>query len=261
VNLPIFIPEWGLDTPLSDPYLIGKGGRDNPYFVQKMYEWLENPANRAEFAIYFEWGNGTRARNHEICFSNQYPQAKALFPTLFRDRLVDDFTDGNSLGWSPNIVAQWPIVTDAGDKAYKFDFLWESQNGLSTAGESTWKNYRLTTDFKITDLQSWCETHIYVRYKDANNFYRLMVQDRGGPRRYQLQKKVNDTLSDIGAPVSVTLNANVWYELALEVNGSTITAYLNGAQILQRTDSSHGFGKIGFGAWKEDVLFDGVLVR
>lgn len=259
---PLCFPEWGLDNPDAATKLtVGYGGQDNTVFLTKFNQWINDPANNVTWHAYFEAGSGTASRNHQIYFATQYPNAKALYPTLFGAKLNDDFTAGTTANWTPEHPAQWSVVSDAGNNAYQFDFNWNSQRSTSVAGNVAWTNYRLFTEVKITDLQSWSETHLYVRYTDANNHYRLMIQDTGGTRRFQLQKKVAGVLSSIGAGVNVTMNANTWYDVAVDVNGGTLTVFLNAAQVMQRTDTSLTAGKVGLGAWKQDVRFDSVLVQ
>ncbi len=81
---PLCFPEWGLDNPNAATKLtVGYGGQDNTIFLTKFNQWINNPANNVAWHAYFEAGGGTASRNHQIFFSNQYPNAKALFPTLF----------------------------------------------------------------------------------------------------------------------------------------------------------------------------------
>lgn len=256
---PLCFPEWGLDTPLTG-YLAGKGGRDNTTFVQKFHDWMYDPAANVAWASYFEVGYGTSDRNHSICFATQYPNAKVLFPQLFGDLLDEDFEDSVADGFTPNLPAQWVFVSDAGDLAYKFDFNWTNQSGLSTVGSPTWTNYTMTTDFKITDLQSWCETHFFVRRTDSNNTYDVMVQDQGGPRKVYLRKKVAGAVTNLGS-ATVTLAANTWATLGVSVNGSALSVSFNGAPIISATDATFTAGGVALGVWKEDVLFDNVLIQ
>lgn len=256
---PLCIPEWGLDNPIGG-WLGGKGGRDNTIFLQNFKNWMYNPANNVAWASYFEVGYGTSDRNHAICFANQYPNAKALFPTLFGYMLDETFEDSVANGFTPNLPAQWTIVTDSGDKAYKFDFNWTNQSGTSTAGVATWSNYSVLVDFKITDLQSWSETHLYARRTDGNNTYDVMVQDQGGTRKVILRKKVGGTTTNLGS-ATVSVAANTWYTLGFSLSGSALAVSFNGAQIISTTDTALTAGGIALGAWKQDVLFDNVLVQ
>jgi hypothetical protein len=176
--------------------------------------------------------------------------------------LSDDFEDGIADGWTPNLPAQWTVATDAGNKCYKFDAAWPNNGGVSTAGSASWTNYTLMADVKVPVLPDWTETCFYVRYVDSDNYYRLLVEARGGYRRYQLQKRVGGgTVANLGSSVTVTFAANTWYVVSLAVNGNMLTAYLDDVVILQQTDSSLASGKIAVGSNSQDPLFDNILVR
>lgn len=175
--------------------------------------------------------------------------------------LEDSFTDGNATGWTTAHPSQWSVLADGGDNGYKFDFTWANQSSTSVAGNVAWTNYSFYAAFKITDMPSWSDTYLFVRYADSGNYYRLLIPDKGGYRQFQLQKAVGGVVSNVGAAVNVSLAANIWHDVTLDVNGSTLTVFLNGSQVMQRTDGSIPAGKIGFGARKQDVLFDNVLVQ
>jgi hypothetical protein len=73
------IPEWGLYTRPD-----GHGGGDNPYYIQKMYEFISNPANSVLFHVYFD----VKASDgdHHISGLDQptaFPQAAAKHRQLF----------------------------------------------------------------------------------------------------------------------------------------------------------------------------------
>lgn len=65
---PMSYPEWG----------VGAAG-DNPYFVQKMYDWFVQNAAHIAYACYFDVDG---AWNTQID-NNSFPQSQALFHTLF----------------------------------------------------------------------------------------------------------------------------------------------------------------------------------
>ena len=76
---PLGIPEWGL-VLRSD----GHGGGDNPYFIQKMHEFISNPANYVQFQALFD----VRApeADYHITGLDQptlFPQGAAKFRELF----------------------------------------------------------------------------------------------------------------------------------------------------------------------------------
>lgn len=252
---PFAIGEWGVNKR-DDAH----GGLDNAQFITNMYDFMT--ASGVAWAVYFDVQAGDG--HHQlspITSGTDFPLARARFLELFSGvKLQDEFTSGSTANWTPNFPAQWSIMNDAGDNAYKWTFNWTNQTGLSTAGDLNWGDYTVSAEFKITDLQSWSETHLYGRYTDANTYYRATVQDQGGTRKLLLQKRIGGTLSTLGS-VSATINTNTWYHLALDLQGSTLTVYLNGVQMLQKIDSSRSIGKIALGAWKQSVQFDSVLVQ
>lgn len=72
---PLSIPEWGL-TRRKD----GHGGGDNPYFIQQMHRFLNDPTNRVAYSIYFE--HDARDGEHRLTGS-RFKRAAKRFRTYF----------------------------------------------------------------------------------------------------------------------------------------------------------------------------------
>jgi hypothetical protein len=70
---PMSYGEWGLWVRAD-----GHGGGDDPYFIQKMHDWLDR--NNVAFAMYFDHEGGDGAH---ILENNQFPKAAAKFKELF----------------------------------------------------------------------------------------------------------------------------------------------------------------------------------
>jgi len=84
---PMAFPEWGVITRAD-----GHGGGDNPYFIQKMYEFIMAPATNAVYHTYFNVSAGGGAQDHRITDatyqdspggSTRMPNSAALFKKLF----------------------------------------------------------------------------------------------------------------------------------------------------------------------------------
>lgn len=71
----ISFPEWGLVSADGEA-----GGGDNPYFIQRMYEWVGQNIDDVAYYAYFEFP-GTIG-NHSL-MSGEFPQSAALFRELF----------------------------------------------------------------------------------------------------------------------------------------------------------------------------------
>jgi hypothetical protein len=85
---PLAFPEWGA-TIKSD----GHGGGDNPYYIQKMHEFIANPANNVLFHSYFNLSAWSQVgMDHRITQATVYdnpsgptqmPNAAARYRQLF----------------------------------------------------------------------------------------------------------------------------------------------------------------------------------
>jgi hypothetical protein len=75
---PMAIPEWGLVTR-SD----GHGGGDNPFFMQKMYEFIMDPNNHVVFHAYFDvtWSATDNFRISPP--SNSFPVSSPMYKQMF----------------------------------------------------------------------------------------------------------------------------------------------------------------------------------
>ncbi|MDF2443007.1 MAG: hypothetical protein JWR01_1210 [Subtercola sp.] len=73
-GVPVGLGEWGLALR-SD----GMGGGDNPYFIQKMHEWIEN--NNVAWHIYFNVSASDG--DHDLYDTVTFPKASAAFSALW----------------------------------------------------------------------------------------------------------------------------------------------------------------------------------
>ncbi len=71
VGKPISFPEWGVWTSVTADF--DGGGGDNPYYVQKMCEYIKDPANNVVYNSYFE---ASAAGDHRL---STHPQALAAY--------------------------------------------------------------------------------------------------------------------------------------------------------------------------------------
>lgn len=255
------IPEWGLCNR-SDNH----GGMDNPYYVQKMYDFIHEPSNNVGWHIYFDIQAGDG--HHQVTpingFVTEFPVAAALYRQLFAPGGVvfnDEFTDGNAQGWTANPAASWTIASDASNYAYAHTVNWSSPEAYSTTGQNTWTNYTLSAAVKITSLPTWSETRVFGRYVDASNYYVAILADEGGAswRRAYIKRRLNG-VTTVLASAWISFSGNIWNHLDFSLNGSQLTFKLNGTQLLQATDSSIPAGRIGIGSNKQNMLFDDITV-
>ncbi|MBB3155548.1 hypothetical protein FHS16_005656 [Paenibacillus endophyticus] len=74
-GVPLGICEWGLALRAED----GMGGGDNPYFIQKMYEWIEN--NNVAWHVYFNVSASDG--DHDLYDTVAFPESSAKFAELW----------------------------------------------------------------------------------------------------------------------------------------------------------------------------------
>jgi hypothetical protein len=82
---------------------------------------------------------------------------------------------------------------------------------------------------------------ITARYVDASNYYYLSVRNSN---TVSLRKLVNGSITVLGT-AALSVKANTWYDLRLDIVGNELRAFVNGSQVLQATDSSHASGQGG----------------
>jgi hypothetical protein len=81
-NKPLSIPEWGVCDRKD-----GHGGGDNPLFIEKMHEFITNPANNVAFHCYFDVD--AHDGGHQLCpnpggkIVTKFPRSSARFLELF----------------------------------------------------------------------------------------------------------------------------------------------------------------------------------
>ena len=80
---------------------------------------------------------------------------------------------------------------------------------------------------------------IAARYVDDSNYYYLTVRNSN---TLSLRKVVNGVVTVLGT-VTFPVRPYIWYDLRLDAVGNELRGFINGAQVLQATDSSHASGQ------------------
>jgi hypothetical protein len=93
---PLTIPEWG-STSREDTH----GGLDNPYYIQKMYDFIQEPANNVAWHVYFDVNasdGGHQLTQLPGRGPTQFPNAAALFRRLFGVKPLPNGADIGTVG-------------------------------------------------------------------------------------------------------------------------------------------------------------------
>jgi hypothetical protein len=167
---------------------------------------------------------------------------------------TDDFEDGNSTGWSIQ-KSSWAVITDGTNHVY---YKKGTDEGRVKRGDNTWTNYSVEAKVNVDNFNGSNKAMVCGRYTDGNNYYAVAISntDNGA---VQIIKKVKGS-STILKSASLPISTGTWYTLKLDMNGSTLNAYVNGALKLTATDSSIAAGAVGLVAFKSTTKYDDVVV-
>lgn len=167
---------------------------------------------------------------------------------------VDTF-DGDLSQWT-NISGSGAIVDDAGNDVYQHTGGSYVGAVSAVAGSGSWTDYVFEVDVKKL---SGTYFNLIFRYIDQDNYYMVEGGASGGAQ-IKLWKRVAGTFSQIASPADLVTTNGTWYHYVIQVEGSSIKVWADGALLFDVTDAAHSAGKIGLGGWKSTVNFDNVLV-
>jgi pectate lyase len=173
----------------------------------------------------------------------------------FADTLFGDtFDDGDAAGWT-RTGGSWSVVTD-GSPAYR-----QASTGADAraqAGNPAWTDYTVRARVKPTAFAGTTRSAgIAARATSMSSYYALVLTGGGAAR---LQRVVNGTVTTLGT-AAVAVTPGTWYDLALRVTGSAVTGSVNGARVVQATDTTFGAGRVGLVATYAAATFDDVVVE
>ncbi|OAA28221.1 hypothetical protein UG55_1006194 [Frankia sp. EI5c] len=170
--------------------------------------------------------------------------------TLF----ADDFADGDSVGWSKS-GGNWSVLND-GTSAYRQNNL-NSELARAFAGSTGWTDYSLQARVRPLAFDGTARyVGIGARTAGSTEFYRLALLNTN---QVQLQAVSGSLITVIGSAAR-TVNTGTWYTLRIDVAGSRISGYLDGALVGSGDDRSIAAGRISLQTFHATATFDDVLV-
>lgn len=96
------------------------------------------------------------------------------------------------------------------------------------------------------------------RYANKNNYYAVSLYNKNGGT-LEIRGKINGKSKTLSS-AKVSIKENTTYKVKLELNNSTIKAYLNGKLITTATDKSLSKGSIAIITSKAAAMFDNITV-
>jgi hypothetical protein len=135
------------------------------------------------------------------------------------------------------------------------DFL----SGISVAGDSSWKDYAIQANLNMGKEDQIGENvaGIIFRYTDMNNYYAALLDSSTGTIKIQ---KVQNGAVTVIATTAADIKTDTTYQLKVSAQGNQFVAFLNGARVIDATDSTFSSGKWGFKAYLAPIVFSNVIV-
>jgi lysophospholipase L1-like esterase len=181
--------------------------------------------------------------------------------------LSDDFSDGNSTGWSTSddgiqFPSNWGVVNQAYVQTE-----WTNSSGKdvtetyhrgsyafldSTAGLD---DYRLSVDI-VPDEDSADDIGVMFRYANANNYYRFSLNSLNGFAR--LESNLNGSFITLAKNLR-GYRPGILQNIVVEVEGPLIQVFLNGDPLFAARDTDHPNGGIALYS-RDNSSFDNVSV-
>jgi pectate lyase len=175
--------------------------------------------------------------------------AGAYAETLF----TDNFEDGNANGWSRS-GGSWTVATD-GSRVYR-------QSGTSSdarvwAGQANWANYEVQARVKATAFNGSNRfIALLARVQNSTNYYYLALRSNNTVELKKLVGGSSTTLDSAG----LTVTTGTWYTVRLEVAGTALRGFVNGALLTEANDGQFAAGRVGFATFNASGNLDDIEV-
>ena len=179
--------------------------------------------------------------------------------------LFDDF-DGSNTGpykwYTADTLGTWVVATDGASKAMQEQVVTSSLT-LDVGGDIAWTDVYVEAKVKFqtfTAASSSSLVYLAAHFVDVKDYYFLQF---GADGSMKIRKKEAGSTTDLLSYKSkVPVVMGTVYTLGFEFQGSTVTAFLNGAAVMSAGDPAVGLpaGGIALGTQDASASFDDVKV-
>ena len=129
-------------------------------------------------------------------------------------------------------------------------------------GTTTWKNYEVSSDVLIEDQGTaglWAR--VTVAQSEGLQGYALWVDEAGQWKlHYETLVAYKPSQVKVLATGQVAFPANQWHKLKLRCGGQKITAWIDGKQVAEVTDTTGSSGAVGYSTGYNYAQFDNLSV-
>lgn len=184
----------------------------------------------------------------ETTQEQQEEQQTQQQPTIL---FSDDFS-GYGTGATPN---KWQVIMKEGltattkgmtQASSQYGMVLELKGKMLAAGSSDWKDYTITTNFKISATPNHIGPEIAFRIQDNDNYYLFSTRTSPSGTNYFLYKVTSQNTYEIKRRASnKRIDDEKWHKLQLSVQGNDYTIAIDDNLILDgTTDGTFSQGAI-----------------
>ena len=169
----------------------------------------------------------------------------------------EDF-ESDTDAWIPNTTTDWLLLDTADSMVYNQATV-SNELRVAVAGDIAWTDRAVEAKVRVLSFGGSSTSYVagvFARFQDLDNHYYAALRSDG---RVAIRGRIAGSAMTFDA-ADVTTTTGVWYTLRFEVLGSTLTAFLDGVQVLTVTDASLANGGIGVGTVNAAAEFDDVVV-
>lgn len=187
-------------------------------------------------------------------------------PTADPNLLFSDDFSSSTTGWDK--VREETGMTDYDQGGYRIQVLETNTDYWANPGLTGMGDVSISVDVKKLAGPDDNDFAVLCRYVDIDNFYAILASSDGF---YGITKVVGGSQELIGQDELLPTDAiqqgeGVVNTLRADCIGSTITLYINGAQVASVEDTTFTTGDVGlmagtFDTAGTDILFDNFVVR
>jgi pectate lyase len=173
----------------------------------------------------------------------------------------EDFETGGAARWSPSVVTDWTLVPD-GSLVYAqgitaADNTWHT----SAAGDPTWTDVAVEARVKwLSGVPQTSLVAVCARYQDPTNFYWAGIGTASPSTPSVFIRRRTGAVSTRLIEMTTAVTPDVWHTVKLQIVGTTLTMFLDGAQVLTAADTMYASGKIAVATFQVAAEFDDVRV-
>jgi hypothetical protein len=186
--------------------------------------------------------------------------APASGSLLFSDDFEDGMWDQRWLMIQSAVgTPSWSVIADGTNHVLTETAVSQSVSQVA-GGNVSWTDQIVEAKVKLT--APGARVQVAARFLDSADYYFLELSDTNN---LKIRKRVVAVTTDLVAAVAAagtTLAVGTWYTVGLKVQGNTLVASFNGAQVASVTDTASPLaaGGIGLGTVANNVEFDDVRV-